>query len=278
MTSLPVLFVAHGAPTVALNPGPWGAALAESAAQLASPRAILVVSPHWDTAEPALGAALQPQTIHDFSGFARELYALRYPAPGAPAIAVEAKNLLEDAGFEAAIDVQRGLDHGAWIPLRLMFPAATIPVVPLSIQSRRDPAHHYRLGQALQPLTRQGVLIVASGNLTHNLTHFRFTAPGADMPPAYFATFTEWIWQRLAAHDVAALQHYRRDAPGAIDAHPTDEHLLPLFVALGAAGERFDAQRIFGGVYDHAIAMDSFALQPLSHPDRLEHTNPQRTS
>ena len=266
MKSLPVLFVAHGAPTVALNPGPLGAALAATARELATPRAILVVSPHWDTAEPALGAALQPQTIHDFSGFPRELYSLRYPSPGAPAVAVEAKNLLEDAGFKAAIDVQRGLDHGAWVPLRLMFPEATIPVVPLSIQSRRDPAHHYRLGQALQPLAQQGVLIVASGNLTHNLMHFRFAPPGADMPPAYVAAFTEWIWQRLAAHEIGALQQYRRDAPGAVDAHPTDDHLLPLFVALGAAGERFDPRRIFSGVYDRAIAMDSFALQPSSPP------------
>lgn len=265
MPSLPVLFVAHGAPTVALNPGPFGAALAETARGFATPRAIIVVSPHWDTEESILGAALRPETIHDFSGFPRELYSMRYAPPGSPAVAVEAKNLLEDAGFGAGIDVQRGLDHGAWVPLRLMFPDAAIPVVPLSIQSHRDPSHHYRIGQALQPLTHQGVLIVASGNITHNLTHFRFAAPATDSPPAYVTAFTQWVWERLVDGDAAGLQQYRRDAPGAVDAHPSDEHLLPLFVALGAAGDEFAPQRIYQGVYDKFIAMDSFALLPLRH-------------
>ncbi|MBI3140558.1 MAG: dioxygenase [Rhodocyclales bacterium] len=257
MSALPALFVPHGAPTFALCPGAAGAALAGFAAELPRPRGLIVVSAHWDSTAPTLGAALRPETIHDFFGFPRELYALRYPAPGCPSLALDARNLLEDAGFPARLDLERGLDHGAWVPLRHLYPEAEVRVVPLSIQARRGPEHHYRLGRALAPLLRQDVLLVASGNLTHNLAHY-----GRRDTPGYVGAFATWVWERLAAGDADGLFDYRRSAPGAAEAHPSEEHLLPLFVALGAAGPEWAAQRIHTGIADGALAMDAFAFWP----------------
>lgn len=254
------LFVPHGAPTFALAPGPAGQALSDWAAGRDRPAAVLLVSSHWDSAAPCLGAVRQPETIHDYWGFPDALYDLTYPASGAPLVAMEAKKLLDGAGFDAGLNVQRGFDHAAWIPLRMLFPDAGVPVATLSIQSALGPLHHFRMGQALAPLAAQGVLIVASGNLTHNLFHYRFAAMGAGEEPAYVREFQEWVRDRLAERDVDALLDYRARAPGAVEAHPSEDHLLPLFVALGAAGADSAAQRLYGGVYDAVIAMDSYAF------------------
>lgn len=262
MNVLPSLFVPHGAPTFALAPGPAGQAISEWAGRLVKARAVLAVSAHWDTARPCLGAAPQPETIHDFWGFPDALYELGYPATGAPDVAVQAAELLEAAGFGATLDSARGLDHGAWIPLRMLFPAADVPVATLSIQGGQGPRHHYRVGRALAPLAAQGVLIVASGNLTHNLSHYRPAAAGGGGEPPYVGKFQDWIWARLAARDIESLLAYRRLAPGAEEAHPRDDHLLPLFVALGAAGPDFSAERVYRGVYENMLAMDSFAFRP----------------
>ncbi|MEN6585087.1 MAG: class III extradiol ring-cleavage dioxygenase [Sulfuricella sp.] len=261
MSILPTLFVPHGAPTFALAPGPAGQAMCDWACRIEKPRAVLVVSAHWDTAEPCLGAAMRPETIHDFWGFPDALNELGYPATGAPGVAMKAKQLLDAGGFHAALDHERGLDHGAWIPLRILFPTAGVPVATLSIQSALGPRHHYRVGQALAPLAAQGVLIVASGNLTHNLSHYRPAAAGAGEPP-YVGRFQAWFWDRLVARDVESLLAYRGLAPGSVEAHPRDDHLLPLFVALGAAGPDFTAERVFKGVYENMLAMDSFAFWP----------------
>lgn len=258
---LPTLFTGHGAPTYALAPGESGAALADFVRRLPGVRAVLMVSAHWDTPTPAVGGALQPETIHDFWGFPAPLYDIDYPAPGAPHLATRVKALLDEAGFAARIDPTRGLDHGAWIPARVMFPAADVPVLPLSVQSRQDPAYHLRLGAALAPLAGEGVLIVASGNLTHNLAHFA-SARLSGRVPAYVPAFQEWMWHHLATNDTAALLDYRQQAPGAREAHPSDEHLLPLYVALGAAGANARAARLFRGIADAVIAMDSFAFWP----------------
>ncbi|MRR52136.1 MAG: dioxygenase [Rhodocyclaceae bacterium] len=260
MAALPTVFVPHGAPTFALDPGPAGAALADVARRIGRPKAILVVSAHWDTPYAAVGAALRPETIHDFWGFPEPLYSLRYPAPGSAALATDARAAIEDAGFVADLDVSRGLDHGAWIPLCLMYPDADIPVVPVSIQSQLGTKHHYRLGQALAPLRGQGVLILASGNITHNLRDFqRLMAPGAEIP-AYVREFPAWFGDRLAHQDTAALLNYRDMAPGARQAHPADDHLLPFYVALGAAGEGYRAERCCDAVYDRMLAMDSYVF------------------
>lgn len=250
------LFVSHGAPTVALAPGAAGQALSAWASGRDKPSAVLVVSAHWDSAAPCLGTADQPETLYDFWGFPEALYDLVYPARGAPQLAVAAQQLLDRAGLPASLDPRRGLDHGAWIPLRILYPEADVPVTALSIQSALGPHHHYRLGQALAPLAAQGVLILGSGSLTHNLRHYR----REDVEPAYVGQFQEWIRERLVAQDVASLLAYRELAPGAVEAHPSEEHLLPLMVCLGAAGTEFKVQRLYGGVYDAAIAMDSYVF------------------
>lgn len=254
---LPSLFVSHGAPLLALEPGETGAALHRFAQGLPRPEAILVVSAHWATATPTLSIACRPQTIHDFYGFPEALYAMHYPAPGAVRWAMEARGLLEDAGFEVTLDANRGLDHGAWVPLLLMYPEADIPVFTLSIQPERDPAHHLALGRALAGLRQAGVLVIGSGNLTHNLGHFR---GGRGMTYPYVKAFQEWVGQVLESHDFQALLDYRQQAPGAVEAHPTDEHWLPFYVALGAAGEAFEAEPVYRGVQYGMLAMDSYAF------------------
>lgn len=272
-----VAFVPHGSPMMALNPGAAGAALHALAAQLGTPRAILVLSPHWDTAVPTVGLAQQPETLHDFGGFDPRLYTLQYPAPGSPVVAAQVVSALQAAGLPVAQDAQRGLDDGAWIPLRQMHPQAQVPVVPLSVQSHLGPAHAYRVGQALAGLAKQGILVLASGNLTHNLRDFMALqqAHGPDTPdtpdtpdrpgsalhtPAYVQAFADWVHTQLMARDVPALLAYRQQASGQ-RAHPSDEHLLPLFSAVGAAGADAQAEAFFRGTSDHGIAMDGYAFR-----------------
>lgn len=263
----PALFVPHGAPTFALRPGAAGAALVRQAGRLPRPRAIIAVSAHWDTAVPTVGVAPRLDTIHDFSGFPRELYELRYPATGCPEAAHEVFTAIGDAGLPVAVDPVRGLDHGAWVPLRLMFPDADVPVVPLSVQSEAGPAHSLALGRALAGLRARGFLLVASGNLTHNLRDYLIAARAGGRTPAYVREFADWVWERLAARDVTALLGYRGNAPSGARAHPTEEHLLPLYVALGAAGPGFEAERIHCGIDDYVLAMDAFAFSsPAASP------------
>ncbi|MBS4097719.1 MAG: dioxygenase [Sulfuricella sp.] len=252
------LFVPHGAPTFALAPGAAGQALSDWATGREKPPAVLLVSAHWDSAAPCLGAAQQPETLHDYWGFPDELYDISYPAPGAPQVAQQAKELLDGAGFTVGLDDRRGLDHGAWIPLRILYPGADVPVATLSIQSALGPLHHYRVGQALAPLAAGGVLLIASGNLTHNLRHYQ-TVQGTQ-PPAYVREFQGWMAERIAEGNIAELLNYRTLAPGAVEAHPRDDHLLPLFVALGAAGENFTAIRLYEGIYDKILAMDAYVF------------------
>jgi 4,5-DOPA dioxygenase extradiol len=256
------LFVPHGAPTFALRPGAAGAALRAVAAALPAPRAIVIVSAHWDTAVPTVGFAQRLETIHDFWGFPDELYAIRYPATGCREVATEVVAAIRDAGLAVAQNAERGLDHGAWVPLRLMFPDADVPVIPLSLQSHGGPQQAYRLGQALAPLAAKGILVIASGNVTHNLRDYQMAARNGGQTPAYVREFSEWLAARIAAHDMPALLDYRRQAPGAVQSHPSDEHLLPLYVALGAAGDQALAQRFHSGIDDYVIAMDAYAFLP----------------
>jgi 4,5-DOPA dioxygenase extradiol len=259
---LPSVFVPHGSPTFALDPGEAGIRLAEAAAALPRrPRAIVVASAHWDTSSPMVGAARHPQTIHDFWGFPEPLYDLRYPAPGAPDVATTVVDLLRAAGFPAQA-AQNGLDHAVWIPLLQMFPQADVPVVPLSIQSSLGPEYHYRLGQALAPLREQDVLVIGSGNLTHSLRDVHAARVSGGGTPPYVRAFADWIWQRVEAGDVAALVDYRRQAPDAARAHPTEDHLLPLFVALGAAGAHPRPERFHAGIDTVVLAMDAYAFHP----------------
>lgn len=257
-TSRNVLFVPHGAPTFALNPGAVGAAMSRVAGQLDTPRAIIVVSPHWETDQPTVSTARKLETLYDFYGFDQALYSLTYPATGCPEAAREVVKALQSHGFSVAEDDSRGLDHGAWAPLRQMFPDADIPVVPVSVQSHLGPEHAYRVGVALRDLVVQGFLLIASGNITHNLGDWRVARQMDGATPEYVERFANWIHDGLVRHDVDALLNYRRHNADGVRAHPSDEHLLPLFTALGAAGDVAQAQPFYRGVSDYVIAMDGY--------------------
>ncbi len=263
MNPLPTLFVPHGAPTFALRPGPAGAALAHIGASLPRPRAVVMISPHWDTAEPEVGTAEKLETVHDFYGFPAELYDIDYPATGCPEAAREVAAALKAAGLPVREAPAQGLDHGAWIPLRLMYPDADVPVVPLSLQSRLGVAGAYRLGQALAPLAAQGFLVIASGNVTHNLGDYRIARMNGGEGLDYVRDFPAWLTDRLQQHDLDALLDYRRQAPQAVRAHPSDEHLQPLYVALGAAGSGARVEHLHTGISDYVLAMDAYAFTPL---------------
>ncbi|HXD36401.1 MAG TPA: class III extradiol ring-cleavage dioxygenase [Rhodanobacter sp.] len=257
MTALPSLYISHGSPMTALQPGLTGTRLAELSAKLPRPAAIVMASAHWLSRQAQVGNAAAPATIHDFGGFPEALYQLRYPAPGNPVLAGRVARLLDDAGLQPTLDPGRGLDHGAWVPLRLLYPAADIPVVPVSIQPALGPLHQYALGRALAPLREEGVLVIGSGSITHNL-HDLVAGYSDERQAPYVQPFITWIEQKLAAGDIEALFDYRRQAPFAERAHPTDEHLLPLFVALGAAGAQAHAQRIDAGIDMGLLAMDIY--------------------
>jgi 4,5-DOPA dioxygenase extradiol len=247
----------------AIQAGEAGKAWAALGKTLPQARAILIASAHWETSVPMLTGNRQPSTIHDFGGFPPELYKLRYPAPGFPDLATQAMTLLKAAGIVAGIDGCRGLDHGAWVPLRWMYPEADIPVVQLSVQPELGAAHHVRLGRALAPLADDRVLIIGSGHTTHNLRDW-MTNPRRQEPLRYAQLFAEWVNERLQSHDVDALTRYREEAPEATRAHPSEEHFLPLFVALGAAGPDADAERVVEGFEAGALAMDSYLFRSQS--------------
>ena len=245
----------------AVEPGAAGQAWAALGRALPRPRAVLIASAHWTTSVPMLTGNPAPQTIHDFGGFPAELYALEYPAPGAPELATRAVALLKDAGITAGVDGCRGLDHGAWVPLLHMYAAHDVPVVQVSLQPEQGTMHHVELGRALAPLAREGVLIVGSGHTTHNLRDWMANVRRSE-PLRYAQAFADWLDARLAAHDTAALVDYREQAPDAVRAHPTEEHFLPLHVAWGAAGEHARVERVVTGFEAGALAMHSWLFHP----------------
>ncbi|MEQ8661909.1 MAG: class III extradiol ring-cleavage dioxygenase, partial [Gammaproteobacteria bacterium] len=263
-TPLPSVFVSHGAPTLALEDASARRFLQGFGATLGTPRAIVVISAHWETALVTVTGAAQHDVIHDFFGFDAALYRLRYPAPGAPALADDIVARLRDAGVAVARDDQRGLDHGAWIPLRLMYPDHDVPVVQVSICPAEDARFHFALGRLLAPLRAAGVLVMGSGALTHNLGEFRAGRrdPATLATPEYAHAFADWVAATLAAGDGEALIDWRERAPHASRAHPSDDHFLPLHVAAGAAGEPFRGDRVHQGFMFGVIAMDDYVFTP----------------
>ncbi len=259
MHPLPSLFVSHGAPTMAFDPGPTGAMLARLGQRLGKPRAIVMVSAHHMTPIPEAGTAVRPQTIYDFSGFPPALYQIQYPSPGAAKIGARIAALLGNAGIEVRINPNRGLDHGAWVPLRLMFPDADVPVVPLSIQPWMDARHHFAVGRAIATLRGENILVIGSGNLTHNLGDIWGWERDAGATP-YVTAFQAWFAERLAARDIEALLDWKRQAPHRQRAHPTDDHLLPIFVALGAGEASSRTLRLHDDVTYGVLAMDAYAF------------------
>lgn len=255
---MPTLFVSHGAPSFALEPGQLGPNLTRIGRTLARPTAVLVVSPHWMSADAQVMTAANPKTIHDFGGFDPALYEFHYPAPGAPQVAHAVMALLQGRGWPVATNEQRGLDHGSWVPLLHLYPEADVPVFQVSMPFGLDADSAYAFGQALAPLREQGVLVVGSGSLTHNLHEFRGAAQGAEA--VYVREFAAWMRRTLTAQDHELLRQTMALAPHAHRAHPTTEHLLPLMVAAGAAGPKAPLTVIEGGITHGVLAMDSYAF------------------
>ena len=253
--TVPALFVSHGAPLFALEAGETGPALTrwgqELKAQFPGLRGVVVMSPHWMARSPLVMAGAQPATWHDFGGFPPALYQLQYPAPGSPALASEVLELLGAAGIAA---------HGAWVPMMHLLPQADVPVVQVALPVGAGPAEVYAMGAALRSLRSQGVLVVGSGSMTHNLAEF---FGGAREPAPYVLEFSRWIEDALARGDLKALLNYRSQAPHAARAHPTDDHFLPLFFALGAAGDDLRANYLSREVMYSMLAMDAFSLHPV---------------
>ena len=252
---LPTVFLSHGSPTLALEAGETGQFWQRLATKLPRPQAILCVSAHWMTTVPAVSRAARPETIHDFYGFPDPMYAIRYAAVGAPALADRVAELLQAAGLPAAIDPARGLDHGAWVPLRLMYPAGDVPVTQLAVQPRRDARWHATVGEALAPLRGEGVLVVGSGGATHNL---RELVRAGGPVPAWARAFDDWLAAAVESGDREALLDWAQAGPEAARAHPSDEHFLPLFVAMGAAGRSARGRRIHEGWSLGGLSMAAF--------------------
>jgi 4,5-DOPA dioxygenase extradiol len=226
----PTLFVSHGSPSLILEATPSREFLAKLALRLGSPRAIVCVSAHWETVEVGVGLAAAPETIHDFYGFPEELYRKRYAVAGDPALGNRVVAALRDAGIPANGDAKRGIDHGVWSPLSLIYPEAAIPVVEVSVQPHLSAAHHLAVGRALAPLRAEGVLIMGSGSATHNLRELGRSAPHA-------VAFENWLCEAVTEGRTEDLAQADEKAPAFARNHPTPEHFLPLFAPLGAAGE-----------------------------------------
>ncbi len=253
--SMPTIFVSHGAPTLILDDVPARAFLASLGRQLPRPKAIIAVSAHWDTDVPAVSLARKPETIHDFYGFPEALYRLHYDAPGAPELAERVAKLTG-----AAHDPHRGLDHGAWVPAMLGWPEADVPIFQLSVQPEESPAHHIALGRKLECLREEGVLVMGSGSATHNLR--ALVRGGGELEPEPWAkAFDDWLAETLEKGDEAALADYRAQAPYAREAHPTDEHFLPLHVAYGAAGEGARGRALHRSFTLGNLSMASYAFE-----------------
>lgn len=264
MVRFPSLFVSHGSPNLPLLPCPARDFLTQLGrdldAALGKPDQILVISPHWLTTTPIISAAPQMRAIHDFGGFPAELYQMTYPAPGSPNLADAVVAQLQEASIAVATYPSRGLDHGAWVPLKLMYPEADIPVTQLSVQPRWTIADQIQLGQALAPLRDNGTLILASGSATHNLSQFGRYALD-DAPPTWVAEFDAWLHGAIALPDRNRLVNYRTLAPHAAQNHPTEEHLLPLFVALGAGGETAAGRLLHASFTYGILSMAAYAFE-----------------
>ncbi|HUN43850.1 MAG TPA: class III extradiol ring-cleavage dioxygenase [Acetobacteraceae bacterium] len=256
---LPTLFISHGSPMLALEPSPARDFLAGLGMSLPRPQAIVIASAHWDTPYPAISAVETNDTIHDFYGFPPALYAMRYPAPGDSALAQRIETLLRDAGLNADLDSARGLDHGAWVPLSLIYPEHDIPVLQVSLQAEQGPEHHLLLGQALTALPRENILVIGSGTFTHDLGRLRRATPDVAPAPDVVA-FADWMHAALQQNRTGDLLAYRSKAPHAAAQHPTDEHLMPIFVALGAAGGGARATRLHASTRYGTLRMDAYAF------------------
>ncbi len=261
---VPTVFVSHGGPDIVLNDTPASRYLKSLPQLTGKPKAIVLVSAHFETDGPVVVTDAHPEMIYDFGGFQRELYELVYPAPGEPDVAMRVAHMLADAGFKPRIAPKRGYDHGAWTTMKLAFPQADVPIVQLSIDPHRDAAYHFALGRALAPLREEGVLLVGSGHITHNLSAVFGAMRGGETPDPRMvqavAEFTEWFADAFEEGDEAAILAWRARAPFVRENHPTDEHLMPLFFAYGAAGPDAKATRAHASKEMGFFAYDSWVF------------------
>jgi 4,5-DOPA dioxygenase extradiol len=252
------LFVSHGAPNLILHNSEARHFLEHFGKDIGKPRAILMVTAHFEAHRPTLTNGTHPPMIYDFGGFEPELRTVQYRAPGSPEVASEAFKLLDEAGLSPAF-ADRGFDHGTWVPLVLMRPEADIPVVQLSVEPDKGAAYHLKLGRALKPLADSGVLIIGSGAATHNLHEFFRGQYRPDSPaPDWVKSFGDWLDRKITEGDTEALVQYRMLAPNGAKNHPTEEHLLPLFVAMGAAGEGAHGTRVHTSQEYGVLMMDCY--------------------
>ena len=260
---MPSLFVSHGSPMTALMDTPAHRWFKSYAAQLPKPRAILIATAHFEEDVPVFTHDAKPEMIYDFGGFPRPLYEMVYSAPGDPDLAMKAAHMVNDAGFRTGVVQNRGYDHGTWVPLKLMYPDADIPVVQVSVQHAEGSAHHIKVGKALAPLRGEGVLIMGSGSLTHNLWELSRRRGEVDAKALdWVVDFTEWVAEKVGEGDAQAIGDYRAQAPHAKENHPRDEHFLPLPFAMGAGvdaeGHFVKGKRVHAS-YDYGLlAMDAF--------------------
>jgi 4,5-DOPA dioxygenase extradiol len=250
-TRMPAVFLGHGNPMNAIERNPFHASWARLGKLLPRPKAVLCISAHWEAPGVRVTSSQQPKTIHDFHGFPKELFAVKYPAHGDPELVRRVSALLH--GHEVVLDSERGLDHGAWGVLRPMYPAADIPVVQLSLDTRQPIQFHYDLARKLSPLRDEGFLILGSGNIVHNLSAFSYGDPTA---PAWAVEFNDAVKQKLFHGDHQALVDYGSLSEHAALAVPTVEHYLPLIYVLGVQGET-DKVEFIDDVMLSAISMTS---------------------
>jgi 4,5-DOPA dioxygenase extradiol len=257
----PAIFVSHGAPTYAMAPGKAGAQLGELGRRLTAglntPRAILILSPHWMTNEVQVCTVQQPQTIHDFGGFPAPLYKMRYPVLGSPSVAARVIELLQQAFIPASGTDRYGLDHGAWVPMMHLFPQANIPTLQVSLPVNATPRSVMAMGAALRPLLKEGVLILGSGSLTHNLYEIERDSIHA---ASYAQIFQEWIRNALVSGQHEKVVNADALAPDFARAHPTTEHFLPLLFALGASTLGDKLEVLAGGIEHHVLSMESYVF------------------
>lgn len=249
---LPALFVSHGAPSLPFDDVPARDFLRGLGREIGKPRAILIASAHWETDGAQTTGAAVNDTIHDYGGFPQALYDLRYPAPGDALLAREVAALTG-----GQVNAVRGLDHGAWVPLMLMYPDADVPVVQLSLHSHQGAARHIALGRSIAELRDDNVLVLGSGGFVHNLRHI---APPGAPEPDWSKEFSDWMHDRLISGDEAALADYRKLAPHAVLAQPSEDHFMPLFVALGAGGEKAKPARLHSSATFGSLRMDAYSF------------------
>lgn len=259
MATLPSIFLSHGAPLLAVESNPITTFWRAWAARIGRPQAILVVSAHWEASGLRLTSAPRPATVHDFFGFPEPLYRLHYDAPGAPDWAARLQRHLAEHNISAELEPERGWDHGVWVPLLHMYPEADIPVLALSLPRGAGAAQLFAVGEALRTLRAEGLLIMGSGGATHNLRTLGATGPDGG-PPPWALAFQDWLYEALINRRLSDLWDYRQKAPYATRNHPSEEHLLPLFVALGATYEHELVHREYAGFVYGSFAMDSYSF------------------